>query len=100
TPSRSKVNVVPEDLGARVASLTPRLAHVVRIVRRPGPPRLTEAPASEAAAWLLRYSFNHYKRPEESFRIVTEMAKGVRAWHLHYEQAPGGARHLLDRLCG
>ncbi len=94
----NEVNVTADDLGAAISSPPLNLAHVVRLTRRPGPDVLTEVAPAEAAAWLLRLSFNHYKQPDRNFWLVTEMARRIRAWSLEYEDAARGAFFLRERL--
>lgn len=88
-----------DQLAATIASGRLRLAHVVLPIRRPGPPELAELPRSEAISWLLRFSFNHYKWPAESFRLVTELARGCRAWTFGYAE-PAAAGALIRRQLG
>ena len=91
--------VLAPELGAGAAAGDLRLAHVVRLVRSVGPPRLHELPRSEVLAQLLGMSFNHYKWPERAFRLVTRLAQGARAWQLDTGGEPLLAAALLrERL--
>lgn len=89
----------PEELGAATAEGELRLADVVRLVRHDGPPRLRPLAASEGMGLLLRMSFNHYKRPAESFELVSRLARHSRAWELQYDH-PGPAAALLRERLG
>ena len=82
-----EINLTHGDFRAAIATPPVSLAHLVRLVRRPGNPELREVPSSRAVAWLLERSFNHYKRPEQSFHIVAELGSRSRAWELAYEEA-------------
>ncbi len=92
------VNIIAGDLGADLAFPPLALTDVVHLVRRPGPDVLTEVSPADAAVWLLRFSFNHYKRPDRNFWLVTEVTRRIRAWILEYEEAPRGACCLRDSL--
>ncbi|MGH8934830.1 MAG: hypothetical protein ACRDXD_00930 [Acidimicrobiia bacterium] len=87
-----------EDLGARLASGPLEAAHVVTAERAMGPARLVEVTPSQAMAALLRFSFNHYKDPEGSFRLAARVAGGCRAWQLRYEDPLEAARLLRRSL--
>lgn len=88
----------PEELGAATAEGDLRLGDIVRLVRGDGPPRLRPLPAAEGVGMLLRMSFNHYKRPRESFDLVTSLARESRAWELEYDHPGPAAALLRDRL--
>lgn len=94
---------VPVDVsGARVAAAPLRLAHVVNLVRAPGsgpgPCVLAPATRGEAMTWLIERSFNHYKRPAESFHVAAALARGAHAWRLAYGDPLEAAALLRDRL--
>ncbi|MGH9158284.1 MAG: hypothetical protein ACRD1K_21165 [Acidimicrobiales bacterium] len=96
TPVATGALVAPASIEARVAGPPLVLAGVVRPVRRAGPPVLTMVNRSQAMAWLLEFSFNHYKRPEESFRLAAALARQATAWTLEYDD-PLAAGALLRR---
>lgn len=60
---------------------------------------LTPLPPSEAVAGLLRLSFNHYKNPADSYRVVTQLARRLSTWRLKYHH-PLEAAELLRRELG
>jgi hypothetical protein len=88
------------ELGAGLAEGELRLGDVLKIVRREGGPELRQLHASEAVSLLLRMSFNHYKRPRESFDLVTRLARETRVWELGYHEPVPAAELLRDRLSG
>ena len=87
-----------EELGAGIAEGDLRLGHLVRLVRREGPPRLRQVSSSEAVGSLLRMSFNHYKRPRQSFDLVARLARECRVWELEHHEPRPAADLLWDRL--
>lgn len=89
----------PEELGGVTAEGALGLGDIVRLVRHDGPPRLRPLPASEGVGMLLRMSFNHYKRPADSFELVTGLARKSRVWELEYLD-PGPAAALLRERLG
>lgn len=90
--------LLPEELGARVATGTLRLAHVVHLVRTEGEARLEPLPGSETMATLLRMSFNHYKRPQDAFAMAADLAQSSRGWRLELSDPTKAARLLAERL--
>lgn len=88
----------PGRLGARVAAAPVRLAHVVRLERRGGPAELVPMGGGDAMALLLTHSFNHYKRPAESFTLAAGLARDCGTWHLAYGDPLEAAALLSDRL--
>lgn len=90
--------MLAEELGADVATGELRLAHVVLLDRTQGETRLEPLPGSETMAALLRMSFNHYKRPQESFEVAAALAQHSRAWRLELSDPNEAARLLSDRL--
>ena len=93
-----EVALPPARLGAQVAVAPLALDHVAHLVRRAGPSTLRPVHRTDALAWLLRRSFNHYKRPLESFHVAAGMARGARAWRLECGDPGEAAQLLLDRL--
>ncbi len=90
--------ITPEELGSAPAEGKLRLTDVIRLVRAPGRPRLRPLPSAEAMATLLRMSFNHYKRPRESFELASRLARDSRSWALEYDDPRAAAELLHDRL--
>lgn len=90
----------PQRLGSCVAAPPLELAHVVRPVRRPGPTALVAADRSETVGLLLERSFNHYKRPAQSYELTCDLARRAGAWRLEYDDPVEAAATLLDRLSG
>ena len=82
-----EINLTHGDFRTPIATPPISLAHIVRLVRRPGDAELRDVPQSRGVAWLLERSFNHYKRPQQSFHIVAELASRSHAWELAYEEA-------------
>lgn len=72
------------DLGGRLASRPLSLHAVVLPEPGPGPSRLTEMGRAEIVSRLLRYSFNHYKKPRPAFWLAVSLARRCRAWRLSY----------------
>lgn len=99
TPA-AKATVAPSALGAAMASVPLALAHIVSLRRHPNQTKATlvEMPRHEAAIWLLQRSFNHYKRPQESFGLAADLAAGSRAWCLEYDDLRSAASLIRARL--
>jgi hypothetical protein len=87
---------IPEDLGGKTSSNSLELTDVVFSEHGHERASLTPLSASKIVAGLLKWSFNHYKQPAESFRVVTEIARTARAWRLTYGE-PAEAVALLRR---
>lgn len=92
------VALAPSRLGGRVAAEPLELAHVVNLVRRPGPSVLRSAARAESMAWLVARSFNHYKQPAAAFELTAELARNACAWRLEYGDPREAAALLFDRL--
>ena len=90
----SKTPIPPSELG-EIADTGRPLTDVIFAERTPGSPALTRLPTSEVMAGLLRYSFNHYKRPAEAFALVAAQARRCEGWALQYED-PHRAASLLQ----
>lgn len=88
----------PRDLDVVAVEDRLPLRHVVLMDRARGRAELEELPRSEVVALLLRYSFNHYKHPEKSFRLLTNIAPDCRAWRIRFDDPLEGARTVVDRL--
>lgn len=93
-----EVAVAPARLGVGAPASDLRLSDVVVPVRRPGPPALVATSRADAISLLLEFSFNHYKRPEASFRLCAELARDARAWRLELSDPADAASLLLERL--
>lgn len=96
--SPDELVVTASELGASVAAPGLHLAHVVRLVRRPGPPALVRASRADAMAWLLGYSFNHYKRPADAFALCAALAGEARAWRLELSDPVEAGALVAARL--
>jgi hypothetical protein len=94
TSGGSKAPVHAEAIGGEIAMAPPELSDLVLFERRPGPAQLRELPRSQVVTALLRYSFNHYKRPADAFQLTTNLARRCKGWALTYED-PMVAAHLL-----
>jgi hypothetical protein len=94
----SKTPVGPEAVGGVIALAPPPLSDLVTFERRPGPPELRELSSSQVVASLLRYSFNHYKRPADAFALTTDVARICRGWVLGYDRPEEGADLLSSKL--
>lgn len=91
----SKRPISAESLGGEIVSNPPPLSDLVLFERSPGPSRLKSLPPSRVVASLLAYSFNHYKRPSESFTLATDLARdGCRGWQLTYQEPIAAAEAL------
>lgn len=86
------------ELGGVVQTGPVPLGHVFHLRRGPSPVRLEPLDRVAAVAPLLALSFNHYKRPAVSVELVGALARGARAWRLHYGDAPEAAELLWTRF--
>jgi hypothetical protein len=94
----SKTPIHPEAVGGVIALAPPQLSDLVTFERRPGPARLRELGASQVVSGLLRYSFNHYKRPADAFELTTELARRCHGWALTYDDPTEAARLLRSSM--
>jgi hypothetical protein len=90
--------VTADELGARTVDAPLPLVHVVALVRTDQPPCLVPLPRSSGLADLLRFSFNHYKRPRAAFELAGRLAAETCAWRLHYSSPQAAAELLLGRF--
>jgi len=99
-PAAAEATVAPSVLGASPASTPVALAHIVKLRRDPSceEPKLVAAPRRQGALWLLQHSFNHYKRPQDSFDLVAELAISSNAWYLDYRDLSTAAALVRDHL--
>lgn len=86
--------VPPGELGATVAAGPVRVAHLVRLERRPGPPELRVSSRAGAALHLLEHAFNHHRLPERAFHAAADAAEGGQCWVLGLDR-PDEAAQLL-----
>lgn len=96
--SGAEVPLLPEQLGGTSATGPMSLSDVVFHEYGHSKPTLTPLPASEIVAGLLRLSFNHYKNPAESFRLVTNLARSANGWLLTYDDPMAAAELLRSEL--
>ena len=97
-PDGSKTPLHPEAVGGAIAQAPPALTDLVLVDRRPGPAELQELPRSQVVANLLRYSFNHYKHPQQAFSLTTDLARHCTAWTLTYEHPADAAALVGSQL--
>lgn len=90
--------VTPADLGAKGASGSGALRHLVSLTRRAGPPELSSLPRRLAIGAVLEHSFNHYRQPEESFRLAVLAAEECAYWELAYDDPLEAGAFLRDRF--
>jgi hypothetical protein len=87
-----------EDLGGRTASGDLVLHNVVLAERGDGRVGLDPLTSAEVVAGVLKYSFNHYKHPEESFRVMVDIARHCRGWRLTYREPLQAVSLLREAL--
>ena len=63
-----------------------------------GHAELGSAAVSETVSTLLRYSFNHYLRPEAAYRLACQVAETPEVWRLQLEHPVEAAELIGDRL--
>jgi hypothetical protein len=93
----TKTPIGPEALGGSLAEGPSRLSDFISFERRPGEAHIQPAPASVVIAGLLKYSFNHYKRPADAFLLTSELARQCRGWALGFDD-PIEAAALLGSV--
>ena len=96
TSDLTKTPIPADRLGAVAAGDPRKLSDVVFAERRPGKPNLVEISPSQVIAGLLRYSFNHFRRPEDAFVLTTELARHSQGWKLEYENPNDAAELMLS----
>lgn len=89
----------PAALGGRLGQGEGRLGHLVALRQEPGRAFLGPLSPSEAVSLLLQNCFNHYRQPEATYRIVTDLAATAELWTLTYED-PRDAAGLLGGKFG
>lgn len=93
----AEVPTLPAALAAEVVGQGCRLTDLVIPTVEPGAgPELAPIPPSEVMSALIVNSFNHYRDPEGTFRLTSELARTVNGWRLVYGD-PGDAARLLTR---
>jgi hypothetical protein len=97
-PEATEFIVAPSVLGQTCVEPGP-LRHVVV------PRRMANADAelsplhrADAAALMLKLSFNHFRRPADAFELMTKTVRGTDAWQLRYSDPVAAARLLVDRF--
>ena len=95
-----EVAMTPAELGASIGRPDSELRHLVILERSSGPPALVRQPASEAVTTLLRYSFNHYLRPEAAYRLACRIAGSSEVWRLTIDHPVDAAELMAERLTG
>jgi hypothetical protein len=90
--------VIADELGARTVEAPLALVHIVELARTGERLHLAPLPRSNGLAALLRFSFNHYKRPRAAFELAGRLASGACAWRLEYSSPRAAAELLLRRL--
>jgi hypothetical protein len=83
------------DLGATAANAPGALAAVV-LIRRGAQLSLERTPSDQAAAALLRHSFNHWRMPIAALETVHGMLQTAAAWTLVYDDPVEAADLLAD----
>jgi len=94
----SETLVTASELGAATVAGPTQLRHVVEIVRLGDRARLVPVSRSAGLAALLRYSFNHYKRPAAAFALVGRLAADFHAWRLECGSPDEAADALLAAM--
>lgn len=95
TEGEGEMPMTAADLGASLATGSGSLRHLVSLTRRPGPPNLVSRPRRLAVRAILDHAFNHYRQPEESFRLAVLAAGGCSHWELGYGDPLEAARYLV-----
>lgn len=87
------------DLGGAVAASGRALTDVILLRRAPASAAaLAPMHRADAVPLLLEMSFNHYRRSEESFALVTSLATASQVWSLEYDDPAAAAALLSNRL--
>ena len=95
---QEEVAMTPADLGAAIGPAESELRHVVILERGQGPPSLVRQRSSETVSTLLRYSFNHYLRPEAAYRLACQVAESSEVWRLELAHPVEAAELIAERL--
>jgi hypothetical protein len=93
-----EVAMTPADLGASIGPAQSELRHVVILERGEGRPSLVRQRSSETVSMLLRYSFNHYLRPEAAYRLACQVAESSEVWRLKLGHPVEAAELIAKRL--
>jgi hypothetical protein len=94
-PGRERL-VAPAVLGS--GGEADRVTDIVLTCRDGSTPSVSALPRASAVTALLEHSFNHYRDPDSSFRVAVETARHANVWLARYDDAPGLARLLMDRV--
>lgn len=93
----NEVLLAPTRLGV-VAADGQHVAHIV-IPTRATDFELRPLTRNEAASYLLRLCFNHFRQPARTFETVVQLARHASCWHMRYPDPHTGAAALV-RLLG
>ena len=94
-----EVAMTPVELGASVGPGGSELRHVLILERGTGPSTtLIRQPSADTVTVLLRYSFNHYLRPEAAYRLACRVAARSEVWRLKLGHPAEAAELILTRL--
>lgn len=89
----AEVAFLADDLGSKGAARPARLSDIILFDRTGDPPVLVSLPQADGMAALLRYSFNHFRRPEDAFRLAGALAGTCRTHVLRF-----GSPHVAAEL--
>jgi hypothetical protein len=90
--------VRPEELSAKTRRDSFPLTDVILAVYGHQPTTLESLPRSQAMTALISLSFNHYKDPEQAFRIASKVAGRANVWRLHYHDPLEAARVVAEAM--
>jgi hypothetical protein len=96
SPPAGTERLVPAARLGRIDAVGGPVAHILLAQRQPGPVRIEPAPRGDAVQALLSKSFNHYRAPESSFRLVVAVVRQAQVWRVSYAEAPELAAALAD----
>lgn len=99
-PVAGETLVSPADLGAEIAAVPLRLAHLVLLDEPGGAPGLRPESRSAGVAELLRRSFTHWHRPERAFELAHEVLADASVWRLSPSTPAHDAAALATLLAG
>lgn len=91
-----EVALLPDDLGSVAAAGGLQLSRIILLERTGDPPELVPLPAADGMSALLKFSFNHYRRPIDAFRLAGALAS-ICTTHLLRFGDPHVAAELLRR---
>lgn len=97
-PGRGERPVAVAELSSTAAQDDLRVAHVLLLSRGGRTTELQDVPRAEAAAELLRCSFNHYRDPVGSLSLAAAVLAGAQAHRLIYHDPVVAASRLAAVL--